>query len=408
MGKYTLNGDWGDDHADSSFEEEGLNDFSKASSENRESLALSRSSTLTRFSSSADQQTNSTTPEVTDGDGESRHTEMTQRPENSAPIHYHIYYSDDDSNSSSFSSYTWILLSLVAVVAHICYWYGPSVPPILEDYEELQESITWQTFLQKEVHRLGTLLSRWIGIAQYVCFWCWKAISYDLSAYIPLSSAIDPSIASTGCQLPTAWWDPNLPVSLNDEIIGQSPAVEKVHRLLNKWKQDGPLIFYVIGGAAVGKRHLAHAIANQFVGPNCRTDDSETASSRVLLQLNPSLPSPIELKTDQLFEQVFSHVTANIGGSVILWPGVDDSAGDKVVPILEKVTSATDVFANSIFVLTSRIGTPTLNKALRKYGRTNIPILELESFLMYEVVQAHNKGHFSEDANKNSDNPVSH
>lgn len=320
------------------------------------------------------------------------------------PIHYHIYYPPDSDNndrrSSIFTSCSWILISLIAVLAHVCYWYGPSVPPPPAEDSAL-EAMSWQDFLDQEAQVVLTILTRWYAVVRYVCFWCWEAISHE-----HFSST---STLLKNCH-PPAVWDP---ANFQNQVFGQDVAVDKFTRILDQdWKNNQPMIFYAIGGTAVGKKHLAHAIASQFTGPDCiTTGDDSGASSMPILSTIPSNPalSPTLAETDSslmIYQQMLDHATTFPNGSVILWPLEDNAesgqVNDLVMPVLDLIHSTTGILDKSILVMTSSsIGNPTLNKALRKYGRDDLPLLELESFLLYEVIQAHNRGNKSSPGNNN-------
>jgi hypothetical protein len=335
-----------------------------------------------------------------------------QRHETPTPVHYHLYYPADDNNhrsTSSFSSCTWISLSLVAVLAHIFYWYGPSVPPPVSAAEAAAETTSWEEFVSQEAVSLWTLMSRWYAVGHYVCFWCWEALAHEYSALLARESF--PS-SSLDCH-PPAVWDPTI---LKSQIVGQSIAVDKLSRILNQeWDQQYPMIFYTIGGTAVGKQHLAHVIARQFTGSDCKVDDGSHSDSLLsltnLLTIDnePTLTEAHREEDDDgeeegnnntiitVYQQVLDHATTHPTGSVIVWPladrGDSGQVNDLVMPVLDRIHAApAGIFEKSILVLTSSIGNPTLNKALRKYGRDDLPLLELESFLMYEVIQAHNRG----------------
>jgi hypothetical protein len=337
-----------------------------------------------------------------------------QEHETPTPIHYHLYYPADDNNhrsTFSFSSYTWILLSLVAVLAHVLYWYGPSVPPPVSTAEAAAETTSWEEFMSQEAVSLWTLLSRWYAVGHYVCFWCWEALAHEYSTLLARESF--PSSSFLDCH-PPAVWDPTI---LKSQIVGQSIAVDKLSRILNQeWNQQLPMIFYTIGGTAVGKQHLAHVIARQFTGSDCKVDDGSHSDSvfsltnLLTIDNKPTLTQAHREEEDDdgeeegnnntiltVYQQVFDHATVHPTGSVIVWPLADQGdsgqVNDLLMPLLDRIYAApAGIFEKSILVLTSRIGNPTLNKALRKYGRDDLPMLELESFLMYEVIQAHNRG----------------
>ena len=292
---------------------------------------------------------------------------------NDPPIHYHLYYSDGSKrrNVSSFSKHVWILFCLIAILSHICYWYGPSIPPQLET-----PSDTWDEFWRYEGHSLWQWMARWYTVGQYVWFWCYQGLEHDFVSNYGKKYA-------TSCQPPDSWHISKL----SKQIIGQPVAVERLSRELNDWsttkKDRGPVIVYATGGTSVGKRHLAKVLVNHFVGDNCKQDD-------ILF----TIESGSHGEFDSVYEQVLNHVMEHPDGSVILWPKVDDTSNEKlIVPLLNKIqrTRATaDVFRNSIIILTSSIGSGSvINKMLRKHGRQELSLVEMESFLLYEVMQAH-------------------
>ena len=205
--------------------------------------------------------------------------------------------------------------------------------------------------------------------------------------YYYTSSSSD-LILMNACRPPERWDT----FRLSEQIIGQPIAVDRLSRQLNDWttkhhhgKKGAPLIVYVTGGESVGKRHLAHTLTKHFVGNNCNCNDIffEIASNNH--------------DEKELYQQMLNHVTDYPEGSVILWPNVDEdndeSNQDLVVPILNQIQDATtndNVFGNSIIVLTSSVGnTSVLYKLLRKHGRKELPIVEMESFLLYEIMEAH-------------------
>eukprot|EP00980_Cylindrotheca_fusiformis_P000158 scaffold24_cov128-Cylindrotheca_fusiformis.AAC.31 len=352
MGKYTLESDdWME--IDDSFEDQE-EDHHTAQEPSRSnffpSSALSRVLTTT---STADEHENSS-----HSDDDRLQLQTRQEETSGAPVHYHIYYpsryEDDDDNprrssTSVFSSCAYLSICLIAVVAHICYWYGPSVPPP-EDSEVLggegigTSASSWEDFAYQEALAAWTLLARWYGVGQYVWFWCWEAISeqYRIST---------DSTSFTECHPPTIWDSE----TFHNQLFGQRIAIDKVTRILNRdWDASHPLIFYTIGGPSVGKKYLAHVIASQFVGLGCTADDDHSQLGNLLTIANiPTSQQQTSSDEDgneisRIYEQIFDHATRYPNGSVVLWQIADsefsvEQKDDYVMPVLNKLHSASPI-----------------------------------------------------------------
>lgn len=338
----------------------------------------------------------------------------------------------------------WMLISLVAVLAHICYWYGPSVPPPDDESQGTSTTTTnWHEFMAQEAAVLWSLLLRWGAIAKYVGYWCFEAMSREsahlLQQFQSSSSTTDAlttaamtstvPIPALDCHSP--WrWDMN---RLSQQVVGQDLAMDKLHKIFEKeWNSDGqqqqadmnpqphrvelsgnkdqrqrrqrqhPLILYAIGGQAVGKKELAYSLARQFLGKDCSGLD---VSPSIFLDLDKDIPDNNPGNHDESdayvlnssnesmqYQRLLDHAIGHPHGSVVLW-SLDDSSEQKqqVSSFLQKVQKLpAGSLDRMIIVLTSKIGNPTINKVLRKYGRQDLPVLELESFLRYELVEAYN------------------
>lgn len=313
------------------------------------------------------------------------------------PFHYHVYggYPPAQSQPSVFTSCGWMLISLMAVLAHICYWYGPSVPPPHD--ASAVTTTNWHEFLAHEATVAWGLMVRWGAIVQYVGYWCFEAMSREsMHWYRSLRPSTTSPIAATVLDCHAPWqFDMN---QLKERVHGQQVALDKlgqildsewnlkgdqsllVHRVDSQQQRQYPLLFYIIGGPAVGKKQLAKSLARQFHGNDCFNDS-------FLLELNT--PNLNDSNDSNLYEMIWNHAMDHPNGSIVLWRlDETDQSKNQVVAFLRDLSEGA-IFSKTIILLTSSIGNPTIHKVLRKYGPTNLPLLELESFLRYELAEAY-------------------
>jgi hypothetical protein len=330
-----------------------------------------------------------------------------------APIHYHIYYSEPrpHSHSSSalcFTNCAWILFSLVAVVSHILYWYGPSVPP-----EEQSSSLTWGEFVQEQSQLVASVLSAWWQVGHYISFWCWQGMKHDIQLQQERRGSDE---AASGCHWATATSTTTSTATLNvPPIFGQDVAWNRAQTTLSRWNHESPLVFYVTGGPGVGKRHLAYTIAKAFL-IDCSTPSTTTSSDGLLeidyLQSQSQDHHHSHLKERLLLEErLLEHVTDHPNGSVILLTHVGTHKEDRsgsyadgnttpatTTTMLSSLLSSSSssflqehrhLFSNTLLIVTSNVGKATMDKTLRHYGHDRVPMVELESYLTYEIAERH-------------------
>ena len=205
----------------------------------------------------------------------------------SAPVQYQIYYSPavPEQPPSSYTSnsriYVWI--SVLAVLSHILYWYGPSVPPHTTSVD------TWNEFLQQQLKIVTNLATTWIQVVQYVAFWSWQAIQQDWQRQ---RTPLDKDDTSSSCHQQTHPWASlsNSNDSLQDKIplLGQDMALERLQTALQQWQpnkhtqanqQQQPLLVYATGGSSLGKQSLAYFLSQQLQQEMFQTSDCSTATT---------------------------------------------------------------------------------------------------------------------------------
>ena len=227
----------------------------------------------------------------------------------------------------------------------------------------------------------------------------------------------------------------------------------KGHSTFDSLQQQEPLIVYASGGKGLGKSSMAYLLLEQLESHDTNTDvpslselcadvsrrnkkSAEVMPERdsfqvtrerycPLLHLTPSeyfhphRPSGYldedynryDLESEEsfspLYQEILDHVIAAGGGaSIVVLEKVDSSSMPRswLRDLMTEVKSQQSVFGNTIFVLTSQIGTNTVEKWRRKRLQSSqgtqdnlsaeaIGNTEVEALLRYEI-----KNHYSLDS----------
>lgn len=301
------------------------------------------------------------------------------------PIHYHIYYnSDEETAAYSYRSCgcgaTWFWFSLMAVLSHIIYWYGPSVPPP-------EVSSTWTEFGNEQTFLLKKILTTWVQVGHYVSFWCWQAWKeqhYYSSYWQSTTTITQPPEESSLCRLSPDPWKTTTAPKNPFMLLGQDVVQKRLQSSLQSWKkhsQHTPLILYATGGQAVGKQSLAKLLLQKaFV--DCGNTD-------LLLHIRSN--SHKNFMEADLFSKLHNHVLDHPHGSIVLLSHVDEWPPGTLSKLLARIIHTGDVFANCIFIVTSHLGQIVIARTLRKYGGTpeHVPLLELELVLKHKLETHH-------------------
>jgi hypothetical protein len=203
-------------------------------------------------------------------------------------------------------------------------------------------------------------------------------------------------------------------------LLGQNAALDRVENILNSWtrklNKEKPLILYVSGGKAVGKQSLALMLLEKMVRKagseyssileDCKGEVLDLMADNPLRsqfgalvredsvgdhviplsltcpllrltcddfhQHNPSDDSGLDNKdiTSMIYDRIATHVqrlqSGSRGGTIVLLQHVDEYPPKVLAQVMEKVQSDTSIFRSTIVVMTSMVGTMTMDKWVRK------------------------------------------
>ena len=377
---------------------------------------------------------------ITTDDTRNNSDQHHQQPQQN---HFHIYYNsnhDDNTNdeqrqlqrlqysydprpSSQWTSCGWFLISLIVIIAHCLYWYGPAAPPppppIFDGMATTTSSspsstdsssidiYTWSDFWKQQSQLLWAIISTWIHVTQYVSFWTWQSIQHDYKNHNTLNEASTQSTKKTDGRLlnddnilgttrtrnsgsvcdfqPSRWntWT----------VFGQELAIESLERALSKQESsssssDLPLVLYATGGRSTGKKHLANEIEWHI-----QQDCPKASTIPTMIHISSLQEAREALLEDDIISQAVSPNNGKYNGPPLLillsdideWSSNSDddaiasldhllsylilgqpvSSGNVVSNDLNQQTTRSQR-SNCIIYITSSVGKITIDKAIRK------------------------------------------
>jgi hypothetical protein len=361
--------------------------------------------------------------------------------------HYHIYHSlppeTEISNKKTccrFVCSAWFL-TLLALLSNTIYLYGPPAPP-----PSGTTLFTWREYLQRELGIVLETVNTWGHVLPaHVSYGCWQGLVEDTVTTFSVISKTIRGVRNNKnkCDaFPFAVLSTNkdhqllqLQERFTSRIVSQDVAVEIVWRALVHWndasnqsercRYSKPLVLYLTGGAGVGKTHVAQVLADVFVSTACETTILSISCSN-------------QYKDEQiLYQQILAHVQStttttttttkgggNVGGSMVILERVQELRKGVFRKLMKRIrqhqqqqqqqqpdsASNENVFAKTLFVITSNVGNRILQKSIQKYssrGNYNyIPTGELDAFLSYEIGLIHGTDDNNDNNNQEDDHGV--
>ncbi|KAG7351163.1 hypothetical protein IV203_010523 [Nitzschia inconspicua] len=377
-------------------------------------------------------------------------------------IHYHIYIPEsqsarwlarlhgepsEDSPVVDERSRTmpWKWITVLALFTHILYWYGPSVPPPPSpstswqspnlDSPSLVTTTSWNDYWHQQGQVVYHVSRDWMLLCYHVTYWSLHGLRQDWGRRWEIwvdRSKYNINDSVFRWQFPATWdfqRQATIPSSRNTiQIFGQDAAMERIERSLNSWQashhhKTSPLFLYVTGGTAVGKQSIAYNLLQQMrpsdansytIDVDCRDEFSAITGNRLphlqdendgryvhcpLVRLTPEDVRRIISSGDttNTYQQLHSHVVQH-PHSILLLQHVDEYPQQEFSELLEYVKSHPLTFGSTVVVMTSHIGTTTIDKWMRKhmqlrqdYSLNQLPV-EGETMLRYEIQQHHQGG----------------
>ncbi len=258
----------------------------------------------------------------------------------SAPIHYHIHYTPPPQPQSNTP---WKWIAMVAILSHFIYVYGTLSP-------------VWMESGLSSV--LGLLATCSLMIDQVGSF-DWQGMRFWTNDSKPRVSKSVALLHIPNCFSTIDSWP----------LFGQDMAFERLQTALRDYsifESPSPLILYATGGPGVGKRHMARLLAQ-----SCSSSFLEADLATVEMEALTSI--------------IRDHVVSNPHGSVLLLSHLSQDPSIHVNAIIRTLDSfqndLSDLWQNVIVVFTSLSGAPTIDKAIRHYGKDSLPTTELVWYL---------------------------
>ena len=318
--------------------------------------------------------------------------------------HYHIYMPPPQASSSSPGCcrriiFSWWTLSTVLLIAHVIARYGPPAPPPPSHNNNAEtEPISWNFFLKEQFQIASKLIKTWgHELPSHVSYWCWQAIRDDMmSTKLSFGSNVNHNNLEDPCEMNLS----QISLNLKEHVMGQDYAVDQLSSALTNWndqlqnsldeignhhdhKIPGPLFLYFTGGTSVGKRFLAQTMAHALFD-QCDLEDP-------FLEMSGSEVSSLSSLEDELL----SGITRS--GSVVYVSKVEQMEPDLLQSLIRSAKQS-NCCTNTIFILSSNVGSKTIHKSIRRYGGMDrLPIAEVQALVAYEVGSFHRSIYSNED-----------
>jgi hypothetical protein len=268
----------------------------------------------------------------------------------------------------------------VILFSHLIQRYGPPAPP-----PTISEHTTWTDLFQHEYQVVSNLVKTWgHELPAHISYWCWQGIRDDMR------HTIFPFISFTKTSNKCLWRIPTSATAIQNQVVGQEIAVERVFHAIQGWKQETPLLLYLTGRPGVGKQHLIKTLANTLFG-GCDDPPLLHLKSHSHSHSHDAYDFDAQPEASSLYQQTIDHVLDHSKSSVIVLEHVEQLPAGSFLHFVKQVQSS-EAFHSTILIFTSNVGVRSMDRSIQRYGGdiASIPQAELQSFISYEVDLFHN------------------